>query len=92
MVAQNCSKLSLNQYLQQFLAFIMSFSKKMKCLFLVNLHHFIEHYEARNNEEPIWSGKWDIRASKCHFVTFLTPFWEVCKICLTFNTSISGTD
>ena len=27
--------------------------KKMKCLFLVNLHHFMEHYEARKDEEPI---------------------------------------
>ena len=33
--------------------------KKMKCLFLVNLHHFMEHYEARKDEEPIWRGKWD---------------------------------
>ena len=27
--------------------------KKMKFLFLVNLHHFIEHYEARKNEESV---------------------------------------
>ena len=25
----------------------------MKFLFLVNLHHFVEHYEARKDEEPI---------------------------------------
>ena len=33
----------------------MGFSKKkkMKFLFLVNLHHFIEHYEARKNEESV---------------------------------------
>ena len=31
----------------------MDFSKKMKLSFLINLHHFIEHYEARKDEEPI---------------------------------------
>ena len=44
----------------------MDFSKKKKkkknltFLFLVNLHHFVEHYEARKDEKPIWSEKWDI--------------------------------
>ena len=40
----------------------MDFFKKLKFLFLVNLHHFIEHYGARKDEEPIWSGERDIRA------------------------------
>ena len=40
----------------------MDFSKKLKFLFSVNLHYFIEHHEARKDEESIWSGKWDIRA------------------------------
>ena len=40
----------------------MDFSKKLKFLFLVNLHHSIEHYKGWKDEEPIWSGKWDIRA------------------------------
>ena len=31
----------------------MEFSKKLILLFLVNLHHFAEHYEAREDEEPI---------------------------------------
>ena len=53
MVARNCLKFPLNQFLRQFEATIMEFSEKLKFLFLVNLHHFIEHYEARKNEEPI---------------------------------------
>ena len=32
---------------------------KMEILFLVNSYHFVEHYEARKDEEPIWSGKSD---------------------------------
>ena len=35
----------------------MDFSKKFKVLFLVNQHHFVEHYEARNDAEPIRRGK-----------------------------------
>ena len=31
----------------------MDFSKKLKFLFLVNLNYFVEHYEARKDEEPI---------------------------------------
>ena len=31
-------------------------------LFLVKLYHFVAHYEARKEEQPIWSGKWDITA------------------------------
>ena len=31
----------------------MDFSKKLKFLFLVNLHYYVEHYEARKDEEPI---------------------------------------
>ena len=31
----------------------MDFSKKLKFLFLVNLHHFVEHYETRKDEESI---------------------------------------
>ena len=69
----------------------MDFSKKLKCLILFNLHHFVKHYEARKDEEPIWSGKWDTRAQKYPFVTFLTPFWEVCKIKLTLNINIPET-
>ena len=42
--------------------------KQKKKLFLVNLHHFIQHYEARKDEEPI------CRAYKCYFVIFLTHF------------------
>ena len=29
----------------------MDFSKKQKFLYLVDLHHFVEHYEARKDEE-----------------------------------------
>ena len=57
---KNFSKLI---FFWQFQATIMDFFfKKMKFSFLVNLHHFVEHYEARIDEEPIWSGKWDITA------------------------------
>ena len=35
----------------------MDFSKKLQLLFLVNLHHFFDQYEAIKDEEPIWSGK-----------------------------------
>ena len=35
----------------------MDFSKKLKFLFLVNLKHLIEHYDARNDEEPNLSEK-----------------------------------
>ena len=45
----------------------MDFLKKLKCLFLVNLHHFVENYEVRKDEEStlltnqcltlIWAGK-----------------------------------
>ena len=35
----------------------MDFSRKLNFLFLVNLHHFIENYEARKDEEPILSVK-----------------------------------
>ena len=39
------------------------FKKKTpKFLFLVKLHHFVEHYEARKGEGPIWSKNWDITA------------------------------
>ena len=31
----------------------MDFSKELKFLFSVNLHHFIEHSDARKDEEPI---------------------------------------
>ena len=31
----------------------MDFPKKINFFFLVNRHHFIEHYEARKDEEPI---------------------------------------
>ena len=40
----------------------MDFFKKMKFLFLVNLHHFLERYEARKDEQPISSGKLDVTA------------------------------
>ena len=40
----------------------MDFSKNWKFVFLVNLHNFVEHYEALKKEEPIWSEKWDITA------------------------------
>ena len=63
--------------------------QKNEVLFLVNLHHFLEHYEARKK----WRAylKWKMRDKSCHFVTFLTPFWEVCKIGLSFNTNICRT-
>ena len=35
----------------------MDFFKKLKFLYSVNLHHFVEHYEARKDEEPILIGK-----------------------------------
>ena len=35
----------------------LDFSKKPKILFLVNLHHFHEHYEAIKDEEPMKGGK-----------------------------------
>ena len=35
----------------------MDFSKILKFLYLVNLHHFVEHYEARKDEELICSEK-----------------------------------
>ena len=31
--------------------------KKMKFLYLVNLHHFVEHYESKKDLESILSGK-----------------------------------
>ena len=31
----------------------------MNLLFLVNLHQFVERYESKKDEEPIWSGRWD---------------------------------
>ena len=31
----------------------MDFFYEMRFLFLVNLHHFVEHYGARKDEEPI---------------------------------------
>ena len=31
--------------------------KKMKFLYLVNLHPFVEHYEAKKDLESIFSGK-----------------------------------
>ena len=31
----------------------MDFFKKLKFLFLVNLHDFVEHHEGRKDEEPI---------------------------------------
>ena len=31
----------------------MDFLKKLKFLFLVNLHHFVEHYETRKIGEAI---------------------------------------
>ena len=40
----------------------MDFSKKLTFLFLINLHYFFEPYEARKDEEPVLSGKWDITA------------------------------
>ena len=40
----------------------MDFPKKLKFVFLVNLYHFIEHYEVKNYEVAIWSGIWDIIA------------------------------
>ena len=57
----------------------MDFSKKLKFLFLVNLKHLIEHYDARKDEEPNRSEKSDIRASKCYFLTFLTHFENFVK-------------
>ena len=57
----------------------MDFSKKMKFLFLVNLKDLIERYDARKDEEPNWSEKSDIRASKCYFLTFLTHFENFVK-------------
>ena len=74
------------------------FKKTLKFLFLVNLHHFVEHYEDRKDEEPIWSEEWDITAYKCHFLTFLCPFWENCNFeyqyfwsCLSFEAEIFKT-
>ena len=40
----------------------MGFSKKLNLLFLVDLYHFTDHYEDREDKVPIWSGKWDARA------------------------------
>ena len=51
----------------------MDFSKKLKFLFSVNLYYFIEHHEARKDEEPEVENEIS-RAYRCHFVTFLTPF------------------
>ena len=39
-----------------------SFKKKLKFLFLVHLHHFVEHCEARKDEDPNRSEKLDIVA------------------------------
>ena len=57
MVAQGCFKFPLNQNFWEFQAAIMDFSTQLK--FLVNLQHFVERYEARKDEEPIWSEKCD---------------------------------
>ena len=37
----------------------MDFLKNLDFLFLVNMHHFVKHCEARKEEEPIWSEKCD---------------------------------
>ena len=58
----------------------MDFLQKLKFLLLVNLHNFVECFEARKDEESIWSEEWDTTAEKCHFLTFLTPFWETVKL------------
>ena len=49
---KNYSKLNFLGILSYHYGFLFLF-------FLVNLHHFVEHYGARKDEEPIWSGKWD---------------------------------
>ena len=35
---------------------------KIKSVFLVNVHNFVEYYQARTDQEPTWSEKWDITA------------------------------
>ena len=62
MVAKIYLKISANRIFWQFYVITMDFSKKLKFSFLVNLHHFVEHYEARKYEELIWSEKRDIAA------------------------------
>ena len=84
---KNFSKLSFfGNFTLPFLIF-----RKNNSLLLVSVHRVVEHYEVWKDEDPIWIGKWDITAYKCHFVTFLIPYWEMCKTSLTLNTNISGT-
>ena len=42
MIAQNCSKFSLNQYFGNFKLPLWIIFKELKFLFLVNLHQFVE--------------------------------------------------
>ena len=55
--SSNLRKIFSKLNLLAILSYHYAFSKKLKFLFLVNLHHFIEHYEARKDEEPICSAK-----------------------------------
>ena len=51
-----CSNLLLN------LLAILATNMELFYKKLVNVHHFVEHYEIGQDEELIWSGKWNIRA------------------------------
>ena len=42
-------KISIKSISLVILSTIMNFLKKLKFLILINLHHFIEHYEARKD-------------------------------------------
>ena len=45
----------------------MYYFAKLKFLFSVNLHKFVKRYEAIEDDEPIWKGKWDKTAYKYDF-------------------------
>ena len=58
----NCSsnllkKLSKLNFFLQFSATIWILKK-----YIINLHHFVEYYEARKGKEHVWSKKWSITA------------------------------
>ena len=49
----------------------MVISREIFICSAVNLHHYLEHYEARKNEESTWSKNWDTASQKFHFCSFL---------------------
>ena len=53
MLAQIFLRIPVNRIFGNFKLPLWIFFKKLKFLFLLNLYHFAEHYEARKTKEPI---------------------------------------